>query len=109
MKKSFLVVAFILIYTISFCQIKVGTWRDHFSFERIISAYQMTDGQTVASSANGLMYIETDGSLSKLTKANGLYDVGISATGFFKDLNIIILGYENGNIDIVSGDNISII
>ncbi len=106
MKRTFLAITFVLLYTISFSQIKVGTWRDHFSFESIISAYQMSDGQVVASSANGLMYIDTDGGLSKLTKANGLYDVGISATEFFKDLNIIILGYDNGNIDIVTEDNI---
>lgn len=87
-------------------QVGVGQWRDHFHFQNINSAYQMSDGRIVAVAQNGLFYIEDDGSISRLTKVNGLYDVGISSTEYFYDFNTLVIGYENGNIDIVTDDGV---
>jgi len=102
-------VFFSLIFSTLFAnsQIAVGSWQDHFHFENIISAYKMNNQQIVGVAQNGLIYIDTDGSITKLTKTNGLYDVGISATEFFPDINTIIIGYENGNIDIVSENGVT--
>ena len=85
--------------------IPLGTWRSHipynhankilFAGERI---YCITD--------NGLFYFDkTDNSLGVLSKVNGLSDVIITAVayGFNKDL---VLGYDNGNIDIINGNEV---
>ena len=49
-----------------------------------------------------MLYEVITGSVDKITKASGLYDVGISATQYFPELNFIVIGYENGNIDVVT-------
>lgn len=106
MLRYIFILNFIALSIVGNSQIAVGAWRDHFSFEKMISVYEMNDGRIVSAAQNGLIYIETDGNVSKLTKANGLYDVGISSTEFFEDLNTVVLGYENGNIDIVNDNGV---
>ncbi|MBN2662317.1 MAG: hypothetical protein JXR68_01595 [Bacteroidales bacterium] len=106
MSRYALILCFVTFSIVGNSQIAVGAWRDHFSFEKIISVYEMNDGRVVSAAQNGIIYIESDGSITKVTKTNGLYDVGISATEFFEDLNTVVIGYENGNIDIVNEDGV---
>ncbi|NJK94396.1 MAG: hypothetical protein HC905_05190 [Bacteroidales bacterium] len=42
-----------------------------------------------------------DNSVEKLSKITGLSDFGISAIGYSKENKTLIIGYENGNIDLI--------
>ena len=88
------------------CQIPVGSWRDHLSWntaETVVIA-----GQKVYCS-NGVgicIFDRSNRQLDKLTKINGLNDAGITALQYAADMNIVVVGYANGNLDLITEKNI---
>ncbi len=87
-------------------QIAVGQWRDHFAFSDIVSITEDNDKTIIVASPNAIVFKYDDGSYSKLSKANGLSDVGISVIKYFENSNSLLICYENGNIDIFNGENV---
>jgi hypothetical protein len=106
MRKLFFVIFFFAVLVSAQSQIAVGAWRDHFSFSNIVSITEDNENTIIAASTNGIVYKYNDGSFSKLSKANGLSDVGISVIKYFQDIQVLLVCYENGNIDIVSNDKV---
>lgn len=88
-----------------FSQIGVGEWRDHFSLKDCHSLAVHKQYIYGASKFGLIKYDTSDGSFSKLTKVNSLSDVAISAIASDGSENVIV-GYENGNIDIINGGNV---
>lgn len=87
-------------------QIAVGQWRDHLPY---------SDGRKVAiagnkvycaTSAGLFFYDKDDNSLHKLSKINGLSDIGVSTINYDNQNNILIIGYSNGNIDMIKNNEI---
>lgn len=52
------------------------------------------------------IYDQSDNSLSRLSRVNGLSDVGISLIRATPDGSTVIIGYTNGNIDVIKGNQI---
>jgi len=96
-----------LLFTINlaFTQIGMQQWRIHFSvFEAIGIAEDETD--IYMASANGIIEYDTeDNSISYLTVTNGLSDLGISAID--GNGSTVMVGYANGNIDVIQGNTIT--
>lgn len=53
------------------------------------------------SGGNLFSYHKTEHILEKLNKINGLKDITISTIKYIPELEILIVGYENGNIDLI--------
>jgi hypothetical protein len=90
----------------AYCQIPVGAWRDHLSWntaERVVVA---RDKVYCSNGAGVCIYDMTSRELGKLTKVNGLSDAGITAMQYVSENNSLIAGYANGNIDIIAEKNI---
>jgi hypothetical protein len=87
-------------------EIPVGAWRLHPSFR------QMTDladaGEWVyATSANGLIrYRKTDGETETIDKTDGLTGNNFSALGWHAPSKTLVIGYTDGQIDLLSEENI---
>lgn len=89
-----------------FGQGAVGTWRDHFSFRSGQRVTASADRVFVAVS-NGVFWYDLNlGSLETLTTVKGLNDVDVSALGYSPYSNLLLVGYGNGNIDLVYPDRI---
>ncbi|MEL6557256.1 MAG: hypothetical protein AAFQ94_03675 [Bacteroidota bacterium] len=87
--------------------IEQGSWRTHFNYQSA-GIIQATATKVFCASENGLFYVDQeDNTVNILTKIDGFSDVGISAMGYSPDQNILILGYQNGNIDLFSGNGIT--
>ncbi len=100
---AFLVILF-LNNLVSFSQVenlKIGEWRHHYSFNNCFAVVQ-TPTQIIGATTLGLNFLnKSDNSLTTLTKINGLSDYDLSALVFLSDLNAIMIGYANGNIDFI--------
>ena len=81
-------------------QVAIGSWMDHFSMKDVTKIVSYKSRVYGATSNGIIIYDVDDNSIQKLTKANGLSDVGISSIGIDKQ-GTLIIGYDNGNIDIV--------
>lgn len=88
-------------------EIPVLTWRSHFSYNQVIDIAQ-SPNRIYAASPNGLFYVDLDEfSINKLTKNDGLSDVSMGAIGYDSDTDILVIGYANGNIDLVETNSIT--
>jgi len=106
MKKIILIFIICITTFDVFSQIAIGEWRDHFSF-REINFITESDDEIIAANENGLFFINKDDKTKdKLTKANGLSDVGVSTINYYNNKKMLLVGYDNGNIDIIIDNKI---
>jgi ligand-binding sensor domain-containing protein len=82
-------------------EIPIGDWRMHISYRQ---TFDLAIGgpNIYCSSANGVfIYSKDDNSIGTLSKLNGLSDNSISAIGYSEQKNILLVGYKNGNLDLL--------
>lgn len=84
-------------------------WVGHFSFNQVEDIAQ-GNGRIYGASENAVFIFSTlDGSLTTLTTVNGLSGNVISAIFFSEAFNTLLVGYENGIIDVITGNNNNVI
>ena len=93
-----------MIFSGAFPQVPHGKWRDHFSFNE--GKYVTSGDNKVFCATQTGIIIYNNGEIDKITKVNGLTDVGITAIAFGGANKILAVGYENGNIDLVYTDRV---
>lgn len=82
-------------------QIKLGQWRTHLPYKYCTLA-EATDEQVYCSTTGGLFYYSLeDNSLVKVSKIDGLSDNGVAAMRWSGELEILIMAYENSNMDLI--------
>jgi sugar lactone lactonase YvrE len=85
----------------SIAQIAPGQWRDHFSYHRSISTTSSNDKIFVASQNGIFWYNPIDGNIGKINKVSGLSSIGIKTIAYSPFKEMLLVGYSDGNIDIV--------
>ena len=79
--------------------LKVGEWRDHLSYK---SAYAVcSTGHKIYTSTDRALFVYNtkDNSVERINTLSGLSDTGVSSIE--SDDNSVVVGYENGNIDLI--------
>jgi ligand-binding sensor domain-containing protein len=107
---SFLVFFLAGCSTVVFAQLPpIGEWREHLPYRQV---------QQVASTANGVICAtpfalftiqNPDNTIERFSKTTGLAEVSISYMHYDAATDNTVVGYENGNINVVTRDNISTI
>jgi len=88
----------------SYAQPVVGEWTDYQSFA---SARNVVDtGEKVYCVTTGglFSYNKSDNSIRKMSGINGLSDVGIQRLAYSKENNVLLIAYQNANIDLLIGN-----
>lgn len=99
---------------ISFCitlisNAQTSKWTDLFSYNNVLIIREDSD-RLVAATENGIFYYyPSTGELKKLSKANGLHDVKISAFDYNASTQTGIVGYQNGSMDVITPNGIFLI
>lgn len=87
--------------------IPVGTWRTHLSYNQVIDI-ALAKQQIYCATSNAVFkYDQTDQSIQTITKLDGLSGGEISAIAYSNDHNMLIIGYQDGNIDLITENVIS--
>ncbi len=82
-------------------QIGVGEWRDHLPYRRAFGIIEQ-EGKIYCATRSGIIiYNKKDNSIEKLSKIQGLSDLNITAIGYSVSNSTIVIGYKNGNIDLI--------
>lgn len=77
-------------------------WADLFSYNNVLTMKE-DNGKIVAATENGIFYYTiSTGEITKLSKANGLHDVKISAFDYDPQTKIGLVGYQNGSLDVIT-------
>lgn len=81
--------------------IPIGQWRTHFNYHQSYNLAFLGD-KIYSSTGNGLLEIDLiNESLSTLSKANLLSDAGITSLAASTEADALVIGYSNGNIDVL--------
>ncbi|MDL2290225.1 T9SS type A sorting domain-containing protein [Paludibacteraceae bacterium OttesenSCG-928-F17] len=107
--RKLLFFVFLLIYSFSILihgQIGMGQWRPHFSYNSVVNITQSDNN--VFAIANGALFSvnKDDQSIISYNKIDGLSDNVISYIEFDNTNNQLLIGYSNGNIDLLAGNGI---
>lgn len=82
-------------------------WEDHLPYNNVIKLAQSTSKVYCATPFAVFIYDKQEKSVTKLSKAQGLSDIGISTIAFNPNTSQLFIGYVNGNIDVLDKNIIS--
>ncbi len=84
----------------------VGTWTAHFSYRNSLQVLSTPD-KIISTTPFAITIVNlTENEISTLSKVNGLTETGITAIGYNSATNNLLVGYLNGNIDLVTESRI---
>lgn len=83
----------------------IGKWRDHFQYRHTIALVQGNDDIYCATTTAVFKYNEQAGETVRYTKVNALNDVDILSLGWNSERSALLVGYKNGNLDVIQGGN----
>ena len=79
----------------------VGAWKDHLPYKNAIALCGY-NGQLLVATEGSLFFAnKSDNKLERLSKVQGLSDVGVSSLN--SNESYAVIGYSNGNIDLLEG------
>ena len=105
--KSFASLIALLFALPIFGQDAIGTWKDYLNYSNTTDL-DIRGSEVIVAAGNTLfIFNKDDNSLERLNRINGLSDIGISTVRVNNDLDLVIVGYINGNLDIISGNTIT--
>lgn len=82
-------------------------WTDLFSYNNVLCIRE-DQGKLIAATENGIFfYTPSSGEITKLSKANGLHEVKISAFDYNPETKTGLVGYNNGTLDIITPEGIT--
>ncbi len=88
-------------------QIAIGEWRDHLSYRNVKKVIE-ADNKIYGITESGAMlyYNKTDNSLNKFSTVHGLSDIGVISGNYYSNDKTLVIGYKNGNINLIKKNNI---
>lgn len=79
----------------------VGDWQAHLSYNNI-TVIEPAGNRIYAGGESGFFYYDQEANQNvTIDKSDGMSDLSITALHFVENLNILVIGYENGNIDLL--------
>lgn len=84
----------------------IGEWRTHLPYRNTIAVDYTGKLVYCATQYNIFYYDKSDQNVGRLTKVNGLSDIGISKIKYNKIHQVLVVAYTNANIDLIYEDRI---
>jgi hypothetical protein len=101
-----LIIILVFLFKPAHSQLLQGDWRDHLSYRQCYSIADAGDWVFCGAKSGLISYNEETNTLRKHSKVTGLSDVLVSAIGYSSESNLLVVGYANGNIDLLrEGDS----
>ena len=89
-----------------FAQVAIGQWRDHLPYNDGVQVADAGDW-VFAAAGNGLFQFHKESQdVQRLSKVNGLSDIGFSAIAWSEENNTLMIAYNNTNIDLIQDGQI---
>ncbi len=104
-RKSLLFIVLLSSLTLK-AQFSIGTWRDHLPYGDCVDLCQVKDLIYVATPYSVFTYNPIENDITRITKATILTDVGITAIEYDPVSEYVVVGYENGNLDLIKGETV---
>lgn len=87
-------------------EIAIGEWRDNLPYSQAIDITEVGEKIYCATPYSLFSYNKEDNHLKKISKISGLSDVGISKIQYNEEKEMLIVLYNNSNIDLITKDEL---
>jgi ligand-binding sensor domain-containing protein len=87
-------------------QVNVGAWRDHLPYHTCRKVVKIGTKVYCSTDHNIFTYNTKDNSLQKLSRITGLSDMEIANMEYNSEKDILLIAYNNGNIDLIKKQSI---
>jgi hypothetical protein len=84
----------------------IGEWTDYQSYAHARNIVDTGEKVYCVTDGGLFSYNKTDNSIQKMSGINGLSDAGIQRLAFSKENGILLIAYQNANVDLLIGNNI---
>ena len=85
---------------------QVGQWTGHIPYSSVSDIAVRGNDYYCAADQGLFIFNPVEQEISTRSKVNGLSDIGIRALGYNAENDIMVIGYKNGNIDLLDGNSI---
>ncbi|MFY9153880.1 MAG: hypothetical protein WAO52_17805 [Prolixibacteraceae bacterium] len=89
-----------------FSQPIVGEWTDYQSYAHAKNVVDTGEKIYCVTEGGLFTYNKTDNSIQKMSGINGLSDAGVERTAYSKENDLLLIAYQNANIDLLFGNEI---
>lgn len=86
---------------------KLGEWKVHLPYTNARNLVETADKVYIGTTESLFSYDLEDFSLDTYTTVNGTSELNVSALGYCEPLDMLVVAYESGNIDILQNGNFS--
>ena len=97
---------FSMCLSFSFSQTRIGEWDVYMDYSSVNCLFANEQEIYVGTESQFFTYNETDNSITSYSKLSGLNDTNITAINVDPLSNTTIIGYENGNIDLMFNNQV---
>lgn len=105
--KTYLLIGILSLATLQvFSQAAIGEWTDYQSYAHAKNVVDTGDKVYCVTEGGLFSYNKTDNSIQKMSGINGLSDVGVQRLAYSKENNLMIIAYQNANLDLLTGSEI---
>lgn len=87
-------------------EVAIGVWQHHLPNRRIVSIAETPDKIFAATPYGIVEYDLKEESVRKIDKVQGLSDFGINVIRYHSGLGLLIIGYQNGTVDILKNHKV---
>lgn len=87
--------------------IPVDSWREHLPVSKGISIAQSNEKVFCATEKGIIVLRKDDNSFEVLGRSGGLSDINIGSVGFHDLSQTLVVGYKNGNIDLIRNNEVA--
>lgn len=106
-KSYWLVLIFLPLISKSQISNSLGVWVDHLPYTNSVDILEEDDIAFVATQQGLYTYDLGDRVINRVSKVNGLSDVGLTCIAYSRRYNELLIGYENGNLDLYRDGEVS--
>ena len=103
MRTTFLFLFILLPFSLFSQTTAIGEWEYHLSFTSSYSITQNADKIFAATASSVFTIDKSTNEINDFNKNNALSDVGVTYLTYNSDSDYLLIGYLNGNIDLVKG------
>ena len=85
-------------------EVGIGQWRDHLPYDYATHVEEFNSGIYCSTPYSMFYFDRDDNSVNRLSKVNGLSDLGVSAISLNTEQQVLVISYSNTNIDLLYDD-----
>jgi len=87
-------------------QVALGEWQDHLPYNDVRLVADVGDKVFAATEVSLFSFDKSSREVERFNRVKGLNDVRITALEYNSDLEILVIGYANGNLDMMKGGQV---